>query len=74
MNALQLIREKMKSDKDYTPKYVKQNSAGKTPRTYGGMKRGAGYTRKSHEQSKVRRLMARASRKINYRFAKRKGR
>ncbi len=72
MNALKFIKEMIKSNKDYTPKYTKENKPGKPERSFGGKKRGANYTRRSHEQSKVRRKMERASRKINYRFAKRK--
>lgn len=72
MNALTFIKERLQRDNKYEVKYFKKNSAGKAPRTHGGKLRGTGYTRSVHEQSKVRRKMERASRKINYRFYKRK--
>lgn len=69
MNIMQYFKSflgKM-TDEDLEKRYVKKNKLNPvySRNTGGWKKRGTGYTRRRHEESKVRRKMAKNSRRIN---------
>ncbi len=64
MSILSFIKSMLKSDREWEPRYIIKNKKS-GPKVRGFKKRGMGYTRLLHEESKVRRKMARESRRIN---------